>query len=536
MTQSSTSSTSVEHGDVTLPSILLALSIIGIAVLIRWIQSKRRNMSLPPGPKGLPIVGNLFDLPTVQPWKTYLQWSEKYGDLVFLNLPAQPTIILKSAKAAFELFEKRSHLYSDRHSPIMDQLIFWDFSFAHMRYGPVWRNHRRTFHQYFHLGVVSQYQPIQQAKVYEFLRRALESHYSGRDDVAQSVRLIYASIILKIVYNMDIQDVNDKYLVLAQQAVHGLSLSRVMGAFWIEYFPHLKGIPSWFPFAYFKRFGEQYRPIVMEMRDKPYNDVQAALERGEDIQCMAASLIQKVPTTGSTDYLHAEEELARNAAGIAYAAASDTTTSAAHGFFLAMAKYPEVQTKAQEELDRVVGPDRLPDFGDYEPLVYIRAVVLESMRWIPALPLALPHQVVEDDEYDGYYIPKGTTVVANVWAMLQDPQDYPNPETFTPERFIKDGDINPDVLDPMRLAFGFGRRVCPGRHLSNGSLFMTVACALHTFNISPAMDGKGKPVNLDGVSIKTGLVSGPETVPCVMTPRSEAAAELICATRAGSMA
>ncbi len=90
---------------------------------------------------------------------------------------------------------------------------------------------------------------------------------------------IYASIILKIVYNMDIQDINDKYLVLAQQAVHGLSLSRVMGAFWIEYFPYLKGIPSWFPFAYFKRFGEQYRPIVMEMRDKPYNDVQAALVR-----------------------------------------------------------------------------------------------------------------------------------------------------------------------------------------------------------------------------------------------------------------
>ena len=76
-----------------------------------------------------------------------------------------------------------------------------------------------------------------------------------------------------------------------------------------------------------------------------------------------------------------------------------------------MSLYPEVQKKAQEELARVVGPGRLPDFDDYESLIYIRAIMLETVRWMPGVPMGVPHKVTRDDEYRGFFIPKGTTII-----------------------------------------------------------------------------------------------------------------------------
>ena len=78
---------------------------------------------------------------------------------------------------------------------------------------------------------------------------------------------------------------------------------------------------------------------------------------------------------------------------------------------IALSLFPDVQRRAQEELDRVVGPNRLPDFSDYDDLIYIQAIALEAMRWMVVFPLGLYHRVIADDEYMGYFIPKGTTII-----------------------------------------------------------------------------------------------------------------------------
>ena len=114
--------------------------------------------------------------------------------------------------------------------------------------------------------------------------------------------------------------------------------------------------------------------------------------------------------------------------------------------------------KAQDELDRVVGRDRLPEFSDRENLPYINAIVKEVIRWNPPLPIAIPNRVTQDDVYRGYIIPEGANVVQNVWAIFRDSTVYPNPEVFNPERFLKDGKIDPTVFDPESRAFGAGRR------------------------------------------------------------------------------
>ncbi len=147
-------------------------------------------------------------------------------------------------------------------------------------------------------------------------------------------------------------------------------------------------------------------------------------------------------------------------------------------FFLAMTLYPEVQKKAQEELDTIVGSERFPEFSDRSSLPYVNALVKELLRWYPATPLGAPHRVVEDDEYNGYVIPGGSTVFVNMWfvlgvcfhilpavsdvlhrAMLRDPEGYSQPDDFVPERFLdSDGNLDVHGRDPTHVMFGFGRR------------------------------------------------------------------------------
>ena len=127
-------------------------------------------------------------------------------------------------------------------------------------------------------------------------------------------------------------------------------------------------------------------------------------------------------------------------------------------FLLAMTRNPKVLKKAQDELDRVVGKGRLPDFSDKDDLPYIDAIVKEVIRWNPPLPIGIPTRVTQDDVYQGHFIPAGATVVQNIWAVCRDPNIYPDPDTFDPERFLKDGKINSSVLNPEDRIFGGGRR------------------------------------------------------------------------------
>ena len=126
---------------------------------------------------------------------------------------------------------------------------------------------------------------------------------------------------------------------------------------------------------------------------------------------------------------------------------------------LAMVLHPEVQAKAQAEMDLVLGRGNLPTFADQESLPYLAAVMNEVFRWQVVAPFGVPHMSTADDEYRGYLIPKGTIVIANAHQMLNDEDVYPEPSAFNPERFLKDGKIDLSVRSPMIAAFGFGRRI-----------------------------------------------------------------------------
>jgi len=213
------------------------------------------------------------------------------------------------------------------------------------------------------------------------------------------------------------------------------------------------------------------------------------------------------------------------AAASLYSGGADTTVSTMYTFFLAMTLFPEAQKKAQEEIDAVVGTDRLPTLADRQRLPYVEALISEVLRWGPVGPICIPHRLIEDDVYNGYFIPKGTLVLANLWCMLHDPAVYSNPLDFTPDRFIARPD-KPAEQDPRACCFGFGRRVCPGMNLAEASVWLETVTSLATLSISKARDEHGAEITPSGRYLD-GTIAHPEPFKCAIKPRSAQAEALI---------
>ena len=167
-----------------------------------------------------------------------------------------------------------------------------------------------------------------------------------------------------------------------------------------------------------------------------------------------------------------------------------------------MLAYPETQACAQAELDAVVGRTRLPTFADYPHLPYIRAMAKELLRWRPIAPIITPHRATEDDWYEGMFIPKGTICLANAWHMNHDPEIFgENAEDFDPARYLDaSGNIAPSISDLKKdghFSYGFGSRICVGRHMADNSLFINIAALLWAMNFERKKDASGRLAPLD---------------------------------------
>ncbi|KAF8966595.1 cytochrome P450 [Flammula alnicola] len=499
--------------------------------LAAYLLVRRRRKSsgtlLPPGPKGYPLIGNVYDIPHDHAWLTYAEWAKTYGDVMSTNVFGTTTIILNSLKATTELLDKRSSNYSDRPKMIMaNELMDWDWDFAHMPYTDRWRRHRRMFHQYFQPRNLSAYYPVQKKTTLNLLEQLGRSP----EQFSAHVRQYVGSVALRAAYGYEVKAENDFYIDLVHKAVTPLLLVVHAGNYLVDYLPFLKHIPTWFPGAYFKKEAELWAKDTRNLRDIPFDRVKQLMANGIAEQSFVYDNLEKIKADNKAS--PEEEDIIRNCAGIVYLAGSDTTASALLGWMLAMANYPEVQSKAQAEIDNVIGSSRLPDFSDRPSLPYLEATLLETMRWHAITPLSLPHRAIHEDEYNGYKIPAGkTTLLTSITyrAILHDEELYPAPFQFKPERFLQEEGrgVQPD---PTNIgSFGFGRRICPGRHLASNSAWIAMAYILSTYNISKAVDADGKVVE-PLVKFTDGLVSHPEAYKVQIAPRSERTIKLIEST------
>ncbi|EEB93789.1 hypothetical protein MPER_07513, partial [Moniliophthora perniciosa FA553] len=354
------------------------------------LQNSLTGLPTPPGPKPLPIIGNVLDIPREKESESYWKFAQDYGDLVFLSALGKTILVVNSYETANELFEKRGNNYSDRNElPMINDLMGWDWSFGHMPYGPRWKSHRTMFHRQFQSSVVSAFWPTQLNEAHKLIRRML--HHP--DDLINHLRHNSASTIMNVTYGIEIAEEDDHYITVAETALEGMAKAAHLARSWsISFRFVMKHVPAWFPLAGFQRKAQHWRKSVMEMRNAPFDSVKASLKQGTASPSFVSNLLSDLDLKSKekivdSEVIAKETETIRNCAGLAYAAGTESTVSSLSSFMLAMILHPEVQDKARAELDSVVGSGRLPDFTDRGSLPYIDALVLEVLRWNPVAPL-----------------------------------------------------------------------------------------------------------------------------------------------------
>ncbi|EIW61897.1 cytochrome P450 [Trametes versicolor FP-101664 SS1] len=497
------------------PTLLDAVAVLVAVILFNRLFAKKRQGPLPPGPKGLPLIGNMLDMPASHEWRTFAQWGERWGDIVSVTFLGQPYIILNSAKHALDMLEKKSSIYSSRPIiPVGGELVGWNRTLALLPYGNKFREYRRLIFQL--IGSkknMERFIPLVEEKTRDFVVEV----YQQPTELLKHVRKSAGAIILTMSHGYEVQAENDPFVATVDEAMEQFAICTSPAGFLANIFPALAHIPAWVPGAGFRKVAAAWRRTLDEMCDKPHDFVKQRMANGTDIPNFTSVNLEG-------DITPEREELVKNAASSLYAGGADTTVSAINTFYLAMTLNPEVQKKAQAEIEAVIGTDRLPTTEDRENLPYVNAVLLEVLRWNNVAPLAIPHRVIEDDFHAGYFIPKDSIVIANVWRMLHDPETYADPMSFNPDRFLAAPGKEPET-DPRGMVFGFGRRICPGLQLADSSVFLAVAMSLAVFKIEKPVEN-GEVVE-PSTEYTAGTVSHPPPYKCEIKPRSAKAEALL---------
>ncbi|KIJ48507.1 hypothetical protein M422DRAFT_247854 [Sphaerobolus stellatus SS14] len=509
-----------------------AFSIVVFLSSVFLFDSWRRRrhhkyLKFPPGPKGNPLVGLLGT--DIYYFSRIRKWRQEYGsydtvshieglilvlgDIISFSILGTRFVFIFSQDIASELLDKRAAKYSDRHSQTMILAQGWTFNIGLLNYGSWWRRHRRGFHQYFNSGIVKNYEPIQ----FKATRDLVQRLYQSPHEFENHVRYFTGAILLKIVYDYDLIRENDPYIKLIKSASEG-NQNFLVGLNLVDLIPILKYVPQWFPGASWKRNAARIRKPVTEVNTLPFKMVKKAMENGTAGPSTTADSIIRMQS--KRNLLPDDEEIVMNVSGISYAAGAGTGTTALMILIFDMMLNPEAQKKAQEELDNVLG-DRLPTLEDRPNLPYIEAFCTESQRCQPVLPFGIAHATFDDDVYNDFFIPKGSVVIGVTQDILRDRKHYgQDAEDFVPERFSERG-----IQHPL-AQWGYGRRMCPGRHLASGSNFLAVATILKLFDVIPAKDDKGNDIPISREYVGLGIIR-PAPFKCSFRPRSAFAEKIL---------
>ncbi|KAI0036377.1 cytochrome P450 [Vararia minispora EC-137] len=478
--------------------LLVAAACAAIAMLTGLRLFFIRRNTFPPGPRPQPLIGNALDLLNMEnPWEKFTEWKEQYGDVVGLRALGTDIIILNSMQAFKDLLDKRSSKYS--HRPVFTvvcKLMKMGESMPLRDQDQEWREMRKLSHTALGPTPVKQYYRMQEDMAAIFAREVMDDPANYRN----ALRAASSRFILSITYGMSVRAADNKYINHAEHTMDIIRQSIVLGAYLCDLMPWMQYLPSWLPF---QRRAAAGRKMVDIMITKPFERVKQDITEGKARPSIALDIF-----SGNQD------ELSQQMYGRAlwttasmYAAGAESTFATILTFILAMVLWPEKQSRAQQELDAVLGYGQLPAVSDRERLPYIEAVMKETMRWNPMLPLGkisltgffhsaklylhlgFPRRTSQADEYNGLHIPAGAIVIPNVWAIAREHNGVYSPHEFHPERFL---DATSTATDPGTWAFGFGRRICPGKLLGENNIFIMMSTLLAAFEMS-APDEKFVP-------------------------------------------
>ncbi|KAG2099566.1 cytochrome P450 [Suillus discolor] len=326
---------------------------------------------------------------------------------------------------------------------------------------------RRVFHAGLQPKVAETYEPMQTRHAKNLVLDVLndpKNHqgHAMRYSASVAMSFIYGKITPTSYTDPEIVAIN-KSLARFGQAIQP-------GAYLVDTYPILRFVPG-----YLSQL-KAWHQDTLALFNGQLDAVRRQMREGTARPSFAKFIVEH-----QKQYQLEDQELGY-LGGAIFGAAFDTTASAITFMIMAAAIHRDAQARVQEELDNVVGRTRLPTFDDQEMLPQVTAFMLESLRWRPVTLGGFAHRATKDIIWNNYLIPAGATVIGNHWAIANDPEVFPEPHKFNPQRWIDDaGRVRGDL---KFFTYGFGRRVCPGQHVANRSVFINTAFILWAFRLS----------------------------------------------------
>ncbi|KAG7442296.1 cytochrome P450 [Guyanagaster necrorhizus] len=464
----------------------------------------------PPGPRGLPFIGNALDMPTGKPWLTFARWGATYGAVCSATALGQTFVILNSYETAVDLLDRRGSVYSERpHFTMGGDMVGWKSTLGLLPNGHVLRRQRKLLHGVFGANVVGRFHKAQETVALRLARNLIDTPDKFSDHISRRI----VSFILNITYGYEVGEDGDALVELVDRTMAEFSQVTVPGAFLVDQIPFLRFLPEWLPGMAFKSKARQWATDLDDMVNVPYRFTEREVATGIENKSFVSTLIHQNTVS--------EHDL-KWAASAIYGAAGETTIATIHVFLITMVLFPGAQKAAHAEIDDVLQGRRLPTCEDRDKLPYVNALCKEVMRFHPAVPLSVPHSTLRDDIYNDYLIPKDSVILANLRNMAHDPTVYKDPDVFNPSRFLPGSGHAPE-RDPRSFIFGFGRRKCPGQYLADEIIFIICAMVLSVFDISKADNFAQEPV----LEPLDGTISRPAPFQCSISPRSPEVVDLV---------
>lgn len=469
-------------------------SIISLLLLLA-IFLHRSKPPYPPGPKGLPLIGNMKMMDQLTHRGLY-KLAAKYGGLLHLRMGFIHMVAVSSPEVAREVLQVQDNVFANRPASIAISYLTYDradMAFAH--YGPFWRQMRK-------LCVMKL-----------FSRKRAESWDSVRDEVDSAVRVVASSsgtavnvgemvfaltrnIVYRAAFGTSSCEGQDEFISILQE------FSKLFGAFNIADF--LPGLGWVDPQGLQKRLVKA-RESLDGFIDRIIDDhlENKGTRKGSDevdtdmVDELLAFYSQEAKVNESADLQNSIKLTRANIKAIimdVMFGGTETVASAIEWAMAELMRHPEELKKVQQELADVVGLTRRVEETDFEKLTYFRCAIKETLRLHPPIPLLL-HEAAEDAVVSGYFIPARSRVMINAFAIGRDKNSWVDPDSFKPSRFLKEGMPDFKGSNFEFIPFGSGRRSCPGMQLGLYALELAVAHLLHCFTWE-LPDGM-KPSELD---------------------------------------
>ncbi|KAJ7719464.1 cytochrome P450, partial [Mycena olivaceomarginata] len=469
-----------------LAALLCASFAFAVYLLWRIKEARSKRARLPPGPKGYPIIGNYYDLPAEGSHLQYSEWKKSYGDLILLSILGRNILVYPRM-------------------PILERWCGFGWAILTWKYDGEIHDRRKMIFQSMNKDTMPHYEQYMHKEALDLARRILATP----ERFLFLIDRMTATTIIRIAYGHAVYNEHDQWIGLVNNVNSSFrEASKALGTHIAEVLPLLTLFPAW---IFGRKEAKAFRACYDSMNDMvnlPYNMAKKQVERQEAAPSMTRWLIEQNMTPDGTESFSAMIKV----------------------FILAMLVNPDIQNKAQAYIDAVVADGRMPTFSDRPLLPYIDGILKEIMRWKVVSPTALPHQLTNDEEYNGYFIPAGTMVVPNSYECARDESIFPEPEEFRPERFTDGVKLFTNIVEPRDFAFGYGRRVCPGRQIADSTVWITIVTMLYVFDIRKATGPDGQPIEPDLVLANSAITSFPKPFVCDFIPRSAQHIEILNAT------